>query len=82
MTVFDRLESGVDFHIGEYIDRLGRVWWEYRCGYAECTVQVQSASAVDADMHIREHIVAVHTPDRKRTLIHLADMAEHLGEPS
>lgn len=60
MTTFDDLKHGVDFHIGEYFDRLGRAWWEYRCGRKPCTVVATSASALDADMQIREHILTDH----------------------
>lgn len=63
MTRFDTLTNGTDFHIGEYIDTANRAWWEYRCAYSPCVFLVQSASAVDADLGIKEHILTAH-PER------------------
>ena len=79
MTAFDRLEEGTHYEIGEFVDPFGLVWWVYQCTTETgCEFQTTSASAVHADMSIREHIVTTHFPRRPVSLTVLGD---YLGEP-
>lgn len=83
MTPFDRLREGVHYSIGETVDPFGLVWWVYSCTTEKgCEFRATRASAVHADMSIREHIVGCHVSDKRRALVQLADMADHLGEPT